>query len=341
MPILNFKNLRTDNEQFGWFLFDVLMVFLAIININLIIFDFTFSYDVGKNFYLSIFPAGYDWYNSHIHFRFIFIDLAFVAIFLIEFLVRWVIAIKNKEYQSWIIFPFARWYDLLGLIPIGSFRFLRILRVISILLRLNKMGVVDLRKLMEKTKINTYYGIFLEEVSDRVVINVLNNAQSRVHSNDDIIRDVVSKVLKPNNERLVKFSLEKAQDITREIFIEQKNEIRQYIFDKVNDAVAQNKEMKMIGNVPGLGGIIRKQLDHAIGDITYLVIAGIVDDVAEGKDIFSKEIPKISHNILSTVENDEELEEILKDIISHTIEIIKERVAVKEWLVKMNEENVK
>jgi hypothetical protein len=341
MPILNFKNLKSDNAQFSWFLFDVFMVILALININLIIFDFTFSYDIGEKFYQSILPTAAEWYKNNIHVRFIFIDLAFVAVFLVEFLIRWIIAIKNKEYQSWIIFPLARWYDLLGLIPIGSFRFLRILRVISILLRLNKMGVLNLRALMEKTGVNFYYKIFVEEVSDRVVLNVLNDAQNKVHSNDDVIRDLVTRVLKPNNDRLVKFGLEKAQEITRGIFTNQKDEIRQYIFDKVNEAVAQNKEMKMIGSVPGLGGVIRKQLDHAIGDITYLVVAGMVEDIADGTDVFSKEIPKITHNILSTVENDAELEEILKDVVSHTLEIVKERVAVKEWQIKMNEENSK
>lgn len=332
MPILNLKNLKTNNEQFGWLLFDLFMILLAIVNITLIIFDFTFSYDVGKSLYQTIWPKGSHWYESNIHSRFIYIDLCFVAVFLIEFSVRWIIAIRKKEFQSWIIFPFARWYDILGLIPIGSFRFLRILRVISIVLRLNRMGVLSLRDLMDRSGLGFYYSIFLEEVSDRVVINVLNSAQGKIHSNDEIIKDVVGKVLKPNNDRLVAFSLERTRHITSEIFASQKDEMRRYILEKVKEAIAQNKEMKLIGNVPGLGDVIKKQLNSAVGDITFHVIAGIIEDVAEGKDVFSKEVPRISEDILSTFENDEELEGILKDIVNQTIEIVKERVQRKDWL---------
>jgi hypothetical protein len=331
MTVFNFKNLRTDNEQFGWFLFDVFMVLLAIVNINLIIFDFTFSYDVARSFYQSLTPAFFEWYDTNIHFRFIFIDLVFVSIFFVEFLIRWIIAIKNNEYRSWIVFPFARWYDILGLIPIGTFRFLRVLRIISISFRLNKMGVLNLRELMERSGLKRYYDIFIEEISDRVVVNVLNSAQGRVYSNDEIIKDIVVKVVKPNNERLVQYSMQRVQHITRDVFGAHKDEIRKYIFKKVNDAVDKNKEMNMLGSVPGLGGIIKKQLESAIGDITYQVIAGLVEDVATGNDVFSKEIPAISENILNSFENDAELENMLKDIVNLTIEIIKERVLRKQW----------
>jgi hypothetical protein len=332
MPIFVFKNLRRDNEQFGWFLFDMFMVLLALVNIHLIVFDFTFSYGAANDLYLKIAPRFHEWYDTNVHHRFIFIDMCFVAVFLTEFLVRWIIAVRNREFRSWIIFPLARWYDLFGLIPIGSFRFLRILRILSILLRLNKMGVFNFRDLMERTGLKRYYDIFIEEISDRVVLNVLNSAQGRVYTNDEIIKDIVGKVIRPNNDRLVQFSMMRLQFITRDIFNNHKSEIRQYIHDKVNDAVAKNKEMKMIGSVPGVGSVIRKQLDHAIGDVTFNVIAGLAEDVADGKDVFSKEIPYITENILSTFENDDELEIILKDIVNLTIEILKERVMRKQWL---------
>lgn len=334
MAFFNFKNLKNNNDQLFWFLFDVVMVTLAIININLILFDFIFSYDLAINFFSKFAPQLTDWYSINIHQNFILIDLGFVAIFVVEFIFRWIVAIYQKEYRKWFLFPFARWYDVLGLVPIGSFRFLRILRVVSIITRLQKMKVIDLRQSNFYPFINGYYKILVEEISDRVVINVLNGVKDEMGDGDDITHEIVTKVIKPNNERMVNFAMQKVQIITQQILQNNKEDIKEYLFEKVNDAVNDNSEMKMIKAVPGLGGIIRKQLDHAIADITYKVIAGIVDDVANGQDVFTKEINEISVNLLETIENDEELENIVRILTHETIEILKNQVSKKKWQEK-------
>lgn len=325
MP-LNFKNLRKNRTQFRWFLFDLFMVILAIVNITLIIFDFTFAYDPAYNLYFKLSPQFTIWYLEKIHQHFIGIDLVFVAIFASEFFVRWGIAIKNKEYKSKIAYPIVKWYDLLSLIPVGSFRFLRVLRIFSILIRLNKMEVINLRKFFDDIGIGHYYGLFLQEVSDRVIINVLHTTKNQVNKREDVIKDLVANVLKPNNDRLMAYSMKRVQFITQEIVQLKKEDLRQYIFEKVDDAIADNKEMKRIGSIPGLGAIVRKQLDHAIGDITYNVIVNIIEDVATGDDVFSKDLPKITESILNNIENDEELEHIAKDLVNDTIDMIRARI---------------
>ena len=52
-------------------------------------------------------------------------------------------AIRKQTYPRWYFYPFLHWYDLLGCIPIGSFRMLRLLRLISLTIRLQKMGIID------------------------------------------------------------------------------------------------------------------------------------------------------------------------------------------------------
>lgn len=325
MP-LNFKNIRKNREQFRWFLFDVFMVFLALINIMLILFDFSFAYQPSYNLYFKISPEFTAWYAENIHAHFIGIDLVFVSIFFVEFVGRWIISIKNKEYKTKIAYPIVHWYDLLSLIPIGSFRFLRILRVFSILIRMNKMEVINLRKFLDDIGIGHFYGLFLQEVSDRVIINVLHTTKNQVNKREDVIKDLVANVLKPNNDRLMAYSMKRVQYITQEIVQLKKDDLRQYIFEKVNDAIADNKEMKRIGSIPGLGALVRKQLDHAIGDITYNVIVNIIEDVATGDDVFSKDLPKITDSILSNIENDEELEQIAKVLVNDTIDMIRARI---------------
>lgn len=331
MAVVNFKNLRQNNKQFAWFLFDLLMVSLAIVNINLIIFDFTFSYNLGSVFYYKIFPQAAAWYDITIHKHFILIDLAFVAFFLIEFLVRWVIAIYQKEYYRWFFFPFARWYDLIGLIPIGSFRFLRILRIVSIILRLEKMNVLNLKESGLYPTFRKYSNVLVEEVSDRVVINVLDGVQKELNTENDFTKELVGKVLKPNHERITKYSIQRVQLIVQQILRNHQEDIKDYLFEKVQEAVNVNSEMKLIKSVPGLGGIIRKQLDNAIADITFKVINGILEDVAMGEDVFTKEMEGIGENFIDSLETDEELEQIVKTVSNQTINMIKRQMEKQKW----------
>lgn len=333
MAFINLKNLTKNKNQTAWFLFDIFMVSLAVVNINLIIFDFTFSYDLGYDFFYNIVPKFTVWYDTVIHQRFIFIDLAFVAVFLFEFLIRWIISTYHKEYREWWFFPFLRWYDLLGLIPIGSFRFLRVLRVFSILTRLHKMRVLDFREHSFFPFFNKYYKALVEEISDKVVVNVLDGIHNEMRGEDEVAQRIVRDVIKPNNERMVNFAMTKVQFLTKQILQNNRENLKEYLQQKVNNAVNDNDEMKLIKAVPGLGGIIRKQLDSAIADITYKVIEGIVDDIAndENEDFLTQEVNDISFELMNTLENDKELEQIVLDITESTINIIKVQLAKKKW----------
>src|SRR5690606_42147929 len=51
--------------------------------------------------------------------------LLFVSVYLTEFSIRWLVAIARRTHERWFYFPFVHWYDLLGCIPVGSFRWLQ------------------------------------------------------------------------------------------------------------------------------------------------------------------------------------------------------------------------
>ncbi|MEZ5021997.1 MAG: hypothetical protein R2728_01825 [Chitinophagales bacterium] len=77
--------------------------------------------------------------------QFLYYDLVFVGIFVLELSVRWTIAIFRNTYAKWFFYPFIHWYDVLGCIPLSSFRALRLLRVFSMFYRLNRLGIIDMR----------------------------------------------------------------------------------------------------------------------------------------------------------------------------------------------------
>ena len=173
------KEVITRKE--GKYLFvDLVMMGLLLINLSLILFDFLFASDLFKGIFREYTPNFYTFYDQHIHQDFLRIDLIFVSIFLIELLIRWAIAVKNHKYHRWFFYPFVHWYDVLGCLPIGSFRFLRILRVIGLTIRLHKLGFVNLTNTYLYQKAIKYLNLLTEEVSDRVVLHVLTGVQNQI-----------------------------------------------------------------------------------------------------------------------------------------------------------------
>ena len=48
------------------------------------------------------------------------IDLPFLIVFVIEFFVRWYLAVRRRTYPRWFFFPIFNWYDVLGLVLLAG-----------------------------------------------------------------------------------------------------------------------------------------------------------------------------------------------------------------------------
>ena len=119
-------------------------------------------------------------YRDNLHPDLLLYDSYFTFFLISELLLRWAVAIYRKTYHRWFFYPFVHWYDVLGSIPLPAFRVLRLLRIVSILYRLQKMGVIDLTTSGPFPIVYKYYQILLEELSDRIVVNVLEGVQREV-----------------------------------------------------------------------------------------------------------------------------------------------------------------
>ena len=107
--------------------------------------------------------------------------------------------------NNWIAYPFIHWYDVLGCIPVGGFRSLRLLRIISIVFRLHKKGIIDIRSTWWYKLINRYYCMLAEEVSDRVVVNIINGTQKEIEAGAPITDKLIEQIIKPRQELIVEF----------------------------------------------------------------------------------------------------------------------------------------
>lgn len=331
---IHFYPKRLKTRQSGWILLDLIMLLLVSVNIFLFIFYWIYDYHRIQDFFATSFP------DLHVvlmpvYEDFPLIDLIFVSIFLTEFTLRWIVSIVKKEYHRWFFFPFVNWYDLLGSLPFGSFRFLRILRVIALVNRLQRMDILDLRGTYLYSRFRKYRAIIVEEISDRVVLNVLSGVQKEVKEGLPLLDQIVNEVIKPYKPELVNWVSQRLQSVSQSSYERYRDEIQVYVDEKISTAVSQNQEIKQIGGIPVVGPQIAGMLERAIQDIVFSVVNGIIQDLAGRKH--GRLLNELSDVILTTLIREEakvdteDLNEIVGRLTVDILEIVKEKISVQEW----------
>ncbi|UDL06649.1 hypothetical protein [Marinobacter sp. CA1] len=335
---INRENLKTSH-QLIWFIIDFLMLGLLILNLTLIIFDSIYSFEAIEQFLAQQVPAFNDLYKP-VHANFLFYDLIFVAIFLTEFFVRWGYAIKAKIYDRWYFYPFIHWYDLVGCIPVGSFRFLRVLRIISIIYRLHQYRIIDVTQWRLYQFCAFYYEAFLEELSDRIVIKVLSGVQSEITLGSPLFERIQNDILVPRKAMLTEWLSDRVSRAASEGYMPKRGELRVYLENRVDHALKQNLELSRLRLLPMVGPTIQETLEDAVGDIVANVIHQILEDLASSanhafiEDIVEVVLPQPGDHEAPEVRN-----EALISLINEIIEAIKTQVQVKHWRSDLKQPN--
>lgn len=310
---------------------DLVMVVLVSLNLALIAFDMLFAVDALASVFEALLPAAHDWYARTIHAHFFAIDLVFVAIFLFDVALGWCIAMVKRQYYRWYFYPFIHWYDVLGCIPVAGFRLLRILRVISILMRLQHLGIIDVRNWAIYRHAMVYYDILVEEVSDRVVINVLSGAQREVASGGSALTQrVVREVVQPRQQQLVSAASAGIERAVTQAWQDNREEIRAYIATLVHKAVRGNGALGRLERVPMLGSVVTQALDEAITATVHDVLEEAVSGL-DSRD-FDDLVQHITDSVMAQLleQGAGEPSEASAAMVE-ILDLIKQQVAVQQW----------
>lgn len=125
--------------------------------------------------------------------HFFWIDLPFLALFWIEFFARWRLAVRRRSFARPWFYPIFHWYDVLGLLPAAYFRPFRILRVVSIYMRLRRSELSTVGKDVASRAVAYFSNIVAEEVSDRVALRILSEFEDEIR--DGTHRRIVARVV--------------------------------------------------------------------------------------------------------------------------------------------------
>jgi hypothetical protein len=325
--MLNFSYSKLKSSHEGpWIILDLLMLALLIINLIWLLFDGLFATQAFKSVLASISPdlvTGY----APVHENFVLYDLAFVVVFLTEFCIRWIASVMRETYVRWYFFPFIHWYDLVGCIPLGGARIFRFLRIFSIFYRLQKYEIVDLRNTAVYRFIIFYYDVLVEELSDRIVVKVLSDAQKDIAAGSPLIEDISQQVLASRLPILTQWLSSVMVHIGESIEHDDHGEsVRSHVQKSVGKAVRGNSQVSTLKLVPMLGSTIEKTLEKSVTDIVTQSIINLLKDITPDKiDDF------VEHGIGRFSSEDHMLDQEVLLIVNECLELVKQHVSQQRW----------
>jgi hypothetical protein len=312
---------------------DILMIGILIINLIWICFDWFFQLDMINNFFRKGLTSFYSFYKP-VNEKFLYYDLIFVSIYILEIIIRWIYAIIRKSHHKWYLYPLIHWYDVLGSIPVGGWRILRFLRIFTIIFKLQKSQKIDITEYHIYKFLVKYFNILVEEISDKVTVRILDRFKNEINTGRPTINKIKNEVLIANKNELIELITIKLQLIIKNSYEIHEEEIKQYFDLKIQDIINENEEIKRISKIPGIGRIVSLSLQNAVKDIINQTIIGIFMDLSDNKNknFISGLATSIFNNLISAEKNKRN---IYFDLIMETIDIISDQVKEKEW--KLNE----
>lgn len=311
---------------------DAVMLVLIVANLAFIVFDWTFAYVQFQRLLEATVPAFHDFYATEVHPNFLIYDLAFVAVFVAEITVRWGLAIYRGTYRRWYFYPLVHWYDVLGCVPVGTFRSLRVLRLVVVIRKMQRLGLLDLRQTVVYETFIYYRNAFIQDLTDRVVLRILSGVREEVATNDAVVERIIQHVILPRRDELINAVTHRLQAATAQAYTTYQSDFQAYLDDVITRAVQKNREISTIGMIPGVGSTIAQLLEHAIRDIVYNVINQMMEDLGEeANDRVLAEITAISADAAFSSKYDQDLHELVRSLLVESLDVVKDQIEVYEW----------
>ncbi|TVT73499.1 MAG: ion transporter [Pseudomonas sp.] len=317
---------RRDQLHAAW---EAFIVLLVCINLSLILFDSLFALQPVSAVLADLAPELHARYQQSVHANFQYIDLGFVAIFVLDVLLGWTVALFERRYARWYYYPFAHWYDVLGCIPLAGLRWLRVLRVGALLIRLQRLGLIDMRGWAIYGLFSRYYYLLIEELSDRVMVRLFGRLQQEIGASDDLSRRLLQEVVRPRKQRLLNDISRRLQDMLETGYHDNRGAIEGYVSQLIHQALQNNPEMHNLRRLP-LGNRLASTLDDALSDIAARLLQGAVEGMRGPQ--FQALAGNLADEFFDAwVYQDENTDLALEELLVDVIEVLKQQVLDRRW----------
>lgn len=334
---------RVDHNSLMWkfyLVYDIFMMIIIIVNIVCITANAVLMshFAMWLSSILHLSPQLH-FYQTELNPWVVLTETWFICFLIIELVIRWIIAATRNHYQRWFFFPFIHWYEVLAIFP--QLRFLRLLRVGLIAYRLHELGYKVIPTSWHKTG-RFYYDVLMEELSDRVVITVIDGIRDELNTSSTY-KSSIHHVVEQHKALFAQTFSEILQDTLAKELQVQRHEIAKSIGVIVEDSVANTPEIhQLLKHFPIVGNRIESQLQSIGKRLGENITQGIITPLASG----SVQQPNatyrlISHKISEIDINNQSLEKLVESAVHESLKSIRKQVKVKQWqqILKMNDKN--
>ncbi|GAA4831761.1 hypothetical protein GCM10023331_16280 [Algivirga pacifica] len=212
---------------------------------------------------------------------------------------------------------------------------MRLFRVAAIIYRLHIAKVIDLQKSELFRTAYYYYEVIMEEISDRVVINVLKGVKTEVRRGNQLFDEVITKVVYPNKSELISYGAQKISRAVHTTYQIYKEDTSDYVEGLVKDVVQHNDEVKSLKLVPIAGNYVAHRIEIAAHEIVMTVIEEILNDLSSPEKV--KKVEEVADQAIETFLRDKggpSLDLEVTDIVCQVIDLLIKQVNVKQWKLR-------
>jgi hypothetical protein len=251
------------------------------------------------------------------------IDLPFVLLFGIELLARSFYIQRRHPSMNWLNAVLWRWYDLFLLLP-----FLRWLRVIPVLIRLDQARLINLQPLRRQIN-QAFVANFAEELTEIVVVRVINQIQGSIERGDITRWLSQQQNLRPyidinNVNELEAIAGIFVQTVVYQVLPQIKPEIIALLRHNIATVFEQVPVYRNLQNLPGIGGVqtqFSEQLATQLTTNLYNALVNAVEDPT-GAKLFNQLVQQFSKALGAEVQKKHVLLEI-QSLLSDFLEEVK------------------
>lgn len=317
-------------SEYPFLLLDIVILILISVNLVAWLID-AIILDTGLSIFLkNNFPNFFTKYQNVWHRDLLIYDTLLTIFLIAELGFRWFIAIIRKSYSKWYMYPFVHWYDVIGSIPITPFKIFRLLRLITILYRLHQAGIIDVYRNGFVQSFSRYYNIVLEELTDRIVIKILDGVQEEITEGGPITQRLAIDVIKPQHDVLVPWLAQLISEASAHTYKQHQYTLPVYLREKVALAIHDSPEFKKIKkSLLFAGGLVEDELQKTVGGILVQVVDLVLTDLSKANNIACQDIAEGVFAAITTP--DHHIDAAVRQILLDSLDLIKEQVAIQQW----------
>ncbi len=275
-----------------------------------------------NNYYRAVGPTG------KLQDLFWLIDLPFLLFFWLEFGARWVIALRERRYPNWYFFPIYNWYDLIGLVPYSQFRVFRLLRAVSIYLRLRRHELSRVGQDSISRAVARVSSIIVEEISDAVAVRILNETQKEIRAGT--AKKIFDETIERKREELEDMAIAQIREIVNNEAT--KNRILAIVRLNLNAAVESSTALR---SIPLPNALVRRIVRTTGNVVLDAMLQGLsVTLQSEEGENAARELARDVLDQLLTGSLRGEVNRMSEEVGLEVIEKVKQAVSVKKWAKK-------